>query len=203
MKERPILFSAPMVRAILDGRKTQTRRVMKVQPGDVLWRSNGRDWLWLDNDDGPLTEPAPCIRCPYGVPGDRLWVRETWAKPGEVGDSIEYRADNDDPLAGRWRPSIHMPRWASRITLEVTGVRVERLQDISEDDARAEGIREVTKDGVVKKYCVYDLGDHSSTPWDQMPRRAVAAYAALWNDINGKGAFLSNPWVWVVEFRRL
>ena len=82
-------------------------------------------------------------------------------------------------------------------------VRVERVQDISEDDARAEGIREVTKDGVVKKYCVYDLGDYSSTPWDQMPRRAVAAYAALWNDINGKGAFLSNPWVWVVEFRRL
>lgn len=200
MKERPILFSAPMVRAILDGRKTQTRRVMKVQPGDVLWRSNGRDWLWLDNDDGPLTEPAPCIRCPFGAVGDRLWVRETWRseRRNDGARMVRFNADNsveerpsahEAPydtvwrrgLTDRWRPSIHMPRWASRITLEVTGVRVERLQDISEDDAKAEGV---------------------SGPFDALFTPKVR-FEALWESINGLDAWDANPWVWVVEFRRL
>lgn len=237
MQERPILFSGPMVRAILNGCKRQTRRVVKV-PWKGPTKTTPYEPYYVDDGgvlmvgiDGPYRPFVDVVASPYGDVGDRLWVRETWRTAASLNQMspramesacldagycnawapVEYDATPTERQtftgfggeAGKWRPSIHMPRWASRITLEVTGVRVERLQDISEDDARAEGIREVTKDGVVKKYCVYDLGDHSSTPWGQMPRRAVAAYAALWNDINGKGAFLLNPWVWVVEFRRL
>jgi hypothetical protein len=188
-KERPILFSGPMVRAILDGRKAQTRRV--VNPQSLVGHYGG----------GVVT------KCPYGGAGDRLWVRETFQ---EVDDSDEdkvrkgpiYRADADD--LGPWTPSIYMPRKYSRITLEVTGVRVQRVQDISEEDASAEGIRKVTKDGDVKKYCVYDRGDMSSTPWAEMPRTARDAYRILWNSINEKRGFgwSTNPWCWVVEFKR-
>ena len=96
-----------------------------------------------------------------------------------------------------------MPRKLSRITLEITAVRVERLQDISEEDAMAEGIRRVTKDGSLFKYCVYDKGDISSTPWAEMPHTAVGAYAALWNSINGAGSWDANPWVWVIEFKKI
>jgi hypothetical protein len=199
MKERPILFSAPMVRAIQAGTKSQTRRVAKprvrpslLEPGDwtdqyVLDLGN-HEWLMRD--------------CPYGAPGDRLWVKEahlldppidgTWPSVGDSFASINdipakyrnpghviYRADGKLERDWRWRPSIHMPRWASRITLEVTGVRVERLQAISEADAIAEGITHST------------MND---------PR---VEYRWLWESINGPGSWDANPWVWVVEFRRV
>lgn len=192
MKERPILFSGPMVRAILEGRKTQTRRVVKPQPDYVCQLEKmpftGQHW-------------DKRIKCHYGQPGDRLWVRETWAKPFDVPDAklqgrLTYRSDfRESPVLGtvrsdgamadrvKWKPSIHMPRWASRITLEITGVRVERLQDISEQDAIAEGVQ------------------HSLHL--QGGRFARENFAHLWWTINGDDSWEQNPWVWVVEFKRV
>lgn len=208
MKERPILFSAPMVRAILDGRKTQTRR-------------------YLTSDTNFTCAELTKLKCRYGVPGDRLWVRETWCavlprKDGGLeyngarlvtppdGESVElwYRADGElGPISclfddgPRWRPSLHMPRWASRLTLEVTSVRVERLQDISEEDAKAEGVTPLASIG-------------ESQPILDTPRRGrthgthphVLAFGVLWDTLNGKRpgcAWQDNPWVWAVSFRRI
>lgn len=198
-RERPILFSGPMVRAVLAGRKTQTRRIIKPQPdedGIVRELATGR---WVDTSER-------VYRCPFGEPGDRLWVREgfcpTWSDGG--GDSHEcaelngaqtivYRADGISPFpVRRWRPSIHMPRWASRITLEVTGVRVERVQDISEEDAVAEGVCEV--DG---KRGVFDGGGPAMGP------TAKHAFMRLWDSIYGPGAWERNDWVWAATFRRV
>jgi hypothetical protein len=148
MKERPILFSAPMVRAILDGRKTQTRRVIK----EKLMRGEG----------------AHVNNCQYGKPGDRLWVRETFCYHDYLARYL-YKADGVTGV--KWKPSIFMPRIASRIMLEITGIRVERLQDISEEDAIAEGWPK-------------------SSDW----------YRSLWESINGQGSWVLNPWVWVIEF---
>lgn len=186
MKERPILFSGSMVRAILDGRKTQTRRVVtNARPYTAT--DNGIDILWATGS----------LRCPYGQPGDRLWVRETWClRPEGYG----YRADNNpdnNPL--KWGPSIHMPRWASRITLEVTGVRVERVQDISEEDARAEGIRATRlSHGSV----VYHT---DSYPTPNIYGSAQERFVNLWHSINTPRGYPweSNPWVWVVAFKVL
>lgn len=207
MKERPILFSAPMVRAVLGGRKTQTRRVVKPQ------RHPFGHMLKADEVAREVLGDTCAVRSPYGSPGDRLVVRETWQYADWTDDGmpwIRYRADGETRLIEdtpkdwsdrltdtwaslsaadnyaidnraadrRWRPAIHMPRWASRITPEVTGVRVERLQDISEVDCRAEG-----------------LGD--------TVERAHHWYRALWEQINGPGSWDANPWVWVVEFKRL
>ncbi len=204
MKERPILFSAPMVRAILADLKGQTRRECKTP-------------IWTMPDEIPMpTAPhrygavSTLKPCPYGQPGDRLWVRETWrAHEHNNGiDGILYAADgsfipiqNTREAAERWmearregkrpgnmRPSIFMPRWASRITLEITGVRVERLQSISEDDCRSEGC------------------GTEENPWygDGMTRHPwIDTYRRLWNSINGDGSWGENPWVWVVEFRRV
>lgn len=202
MRERPILFSGPMVRAIIDGRKTMTRRVVARVPkkaADPRFAESfifRRDHLYL--------------RCPYGQLGDRLWVRESWAninKPG-VAPEIIYRADYDDHAlaeygndGGRWRPSIHMPRWASRITLEVTSVRVERLQEITAEDAIAEGIEIVGGEYSVNPYRNYlkgtpgEMNTHCSSP--------VRSLQTLWDSINGKKhPWASNPWVWVIQFRR-
>ena len=177
-RERPILFSVPMVRALLDGTKTQTRRLMN---------TDGRYRLDLVcPPDGGMS------RCPSGQPGDRLWVRETFAhiyrdnaRPDERRDGdVVYKADCQGLYAyayGTWKPSIHMPRWASRITLVVTGVRVERLQDINRGDAMDEG-------------CPF----HNMAQGDD-PRQW---YAELWEQINGAGSWAANPWVWVVEFRK-
>ena len=210
MTERPILFSAPMVRAILDGRKTQTRRVMKVQPypdsivtveyynqtvidrhGDMQPGPEIFGAHWDDGEHG--------LRCPYGAPRDTLWVRETWAPHphGVMRCGAVYRADQGAvPDAGRWRPSIHMPRWASRITLRITDVRVERLQDISEDDAVAEGV-------ALERYVpVSDsAGTHSSG--EAEPTDPVEEYRNLWNHINAPGAWDANPWVWALSFERV
>jgi hypothetical protein len=202
--DRPILFSAPMVRALLAGTKTQTRRIVKPQPSLSSTEAFlGLDGIWRFSHPtarGPVSHEADDVRCPYGQPGDRLWVRETHYIIGEVGE-VFYRATNDSSLSpplqwhGRWKPSIHMPRAASRITLEVTGVRVERLQDISEEDAQAEGL--------------IPLSDGSDRTWtvDGTARSeyetAREAYRHLWEDINGFGSWDSNPWVWAVEFKRL
>ena len=196
MKERPILFSAPMVRAILAGTKTQTRRAVKSTGMYAIDAS-------IHGEEVARRELAAlATRCPYGQAGDQLWVREAFSgphcmdasdgckavPPSKWGDCsrIWYWADGN-PTEGDWtrpRPSIHMPRWASRILLEITAVRVERLQDISETDAEAEGIQEIVDAGV----------DHDGTPRD--------AYRALWEQINGADSWSANPWVWVVEFKR-
>lgn len=211
MAEKPIIFSGAMVRALLDGRKTQTRRVLKPQPVKLPDFNRGSLSINVRRSVYQAWNPhCPAVRCPYGQPGDRLWVRETFAyvSPHEYPApfeecKIEYRADKpeakraggwdcepDDPEAIRWRPSIHMPRWASRITLEVTGVRVERLQDISEADARAEGAYPPPA-GTDDDGAHYDAGTFRD------------GFRALWESINGAGSWTANPWVWVIEFRRI
>lgn len=209
-KSRPILFSGPMVRAILDGRKTQTRRAVKDVPdwclsGDVAAITNGAgEWAISQLGTRPRVwppDPKSGFTCPYGQPGDELWVRETWRPLSEFDPSPEtgaaYWADSHVGLERRngdakWRPSIHMPRWASRITLTVTAVRVERLQDISEADAIAEGCSEFYGD-------IMNINDgHVGTA--TRPRRF--AFRDLWQSINGPDSWDANPWVWVVEFER-
>jgi len=201
MTEHPILFSGEMVRAILDGCKTQTRRIVKPQPVAPLRFSIDRPAVggsvayFAYVDAGGVHHNELSAECRYGQSGDHLWVRETWAeldinyhpKPG--GGRVVYRADhitgNDGPDKITWRPSIFMPRWASRIMLEVVAVRVERVQAISEADAEAEG-----------------------THWNPYPPDnhygVVEEYKKLWDKINGKRApWADNPWVWVVEFTRV
>ncbi|MGC3841928.1 hypothetical protein [Pseudomonas aeruginosa] len=203
MKERPILFSRPMVRAILEGRKTVTRRVMKPQP-DFLGSMVDPNTPFKTLDAGLHAR----ITCPYGEPGDRLWVREAWAADAQVdaiaprdlsqGEPIWYPADFSVRQTGcsmiskgRGRPSIHMPRWASRILLEITAVRIERLQDISEKQALAEGV-ELEGEGVCWAGAA---GTASDSP--------VESFRLLWELINGAGSWNANPWVWVVEFKRV
>lgn len=195
MKERPILFKGDMVRAILEGRKTQTRRVVKAFKH--LVPALGAELDCIKDVDGAPSRldmaPDNWECCPYGQPGDRLWVRESFADESGgtrkfCGNHIYYRADAEgvDLQGGFWTPSIYMPRWASRITLEVTGVRVERLQDISEEDAVDEGVS--PRDW---------RGDNMS------PDRARKAFRRLWESINGPGSWDANPWVWMVEFQRV
>lgn len=201
MRERPILFSAPMVRAILAGTKTQTRRLVK----DTGLYAIDAKFHGIETAARELARLA--TRCPYGTPGDRLWVRETWRVCG--GREYEYQQDRSQvmyrathhedgfPLGWEsydWRPSIFMPRWASRITLEITGVRVERLQDISEMDAQAEGLMPLSS-GADRTWTVD--GDAASEH-----EAARDTYAWLWEQINGAGSWDANPWAWVVEFKR-
>lgn len=228
MRELPILFSAPMVRAILEGRKTQTRRPMKEQPfsdgyfqGDVCLDQNGAYARFSAEAVGGGGYRSEEFQCPYGDPRDhdRLWVREAWRVPDSLNASsgfqiaekclgagyrnpwcpIRYEADgtlnsrNDwrefgstpgEATPGRYRHARFMPRWASRITLEVTGVRVERLQDISETDAKAEGA---------------EATGYMAT----VGREHIAGFRLIWEHINGAGSWDANPWVWVVEFKRM
>lgn len=231
MKERGMIFNGEMVRAILDGRKTQTRRIMKNQPaGDypdtpALIRSVGGGFQWY----GHYGESS-IFNCPFGAVGDRIWVRETWGvvsheldedgriqpwSPDRPATAIHempfgngyysghaiYAADgeftwgDDDGYEdGRscWKPSIHMPRAACRTLLEVTGVRVERLNSISQEDAQAEGM-ELT--GWRPTYSDPDSGGEVWTPYDN--------FAQLWESIYGEGSWHANPWVWVIEFKRI
>lgn len=217
-RERPILFSGAMVRAILDGRKTQTRRVVRLVGADVVEERDdtGTLWPWQPQHD-------EWIPCPYGVPGDQLWVREAHAivprsaywhdatiphrvHVDDMGDewSAVYRAGWERSRPGRWRPSIHMPRWASRITLEIVSVRVERLQDISESDARAEGVDWAAPHPYGERWTDDDREDPREVGYPP----ANASFARdnlrrLWDSINGKGAWDSNPWVWVVEWKTI
>jgi hypothetical protein len=190
MKEHPILFSGPMVRAILEGRKTVTRRVIKPQPGEgvytqrlttgdqITWEAEATDQSW---------------KCPYGAIGDRLWVRETHQilhldtticayRASCPDDSFNYVSPSDSSVQqiniGIWRPSIFMSRYASRITLEITDIKVERLQDITSSEVRKEGLPDL------------DAG-------------AVGAFARMWSEINPKYPWQSNPWLWVIEFKKL
>lgn len=189
MKERPILFSAPMVRALLAGTKTQTRRVVKPQIVASMDTPRGQDdikagYPFVELGDGSFV-PVTML-CPYGQPGDRLWVRETallWRDANGPTHAAAFAADGYELEPGEaWTPSIHVPRKFSRIILEVTGVRVDRLQDISEQDAYQEGVKRTSH-------------------WQ---KDYVAAYADLWNEIHKGGAeWHTNPWVWVVEFKRV
>ena len=186
MSDYPIIFSAPMIRVLLDGRKTQTRRLLKPQPE----KNSAGLWVWppyvtkvtknwdgfcqtSDEEDLKRFFTSPARKGLPARPGDRLWVREAWAKSAS---GVEYRADFHDASwqqAGPWRPSIHMPRAASRITLTVTDVRVERLQDISEADARAEGIDDCD---------------------------SVCGFSELWDSLYGPGSWDANPWVAAIIF---
>ena len=201
MKDRPILMSAPMVRATLRDLdpKQQTRRVAK----DVKHPDFGNVYT-----PGSLaSEPQSVIEraCPYGQPGDRLWVRETFAhiyrdnsKPEQRrDDDVAYRADHpglDEYAYGSWKPSIHMPRWASRITLEITRVRLGRLNAITEADCVAEGIEKTAHDF----WRLY--GPHYGANATYSPR---TSFRTLWESINGAESWAADPWVWVVEFKRL
>jgi hypothetical protein len=214
VKEHPILMGAPMVRAILDGRKSQTRRVMKPQlkahfTTDVDYWTSGKH-------SGELGKPP--LTTPYGQPGDRLWVRETWAPRGvhclpggKLETMIAYRADGATHLFPHheiarepfdWKPSIFMPRWASRITLEITAVRVERVQDISEADAKAEGIESIDFDGEVF-FKNYGFKANAKGHTIKAFGRATQSYESLWEKINGAGSWADNPFVWVISFRRI
>lgn len=182
--ERGMIFNGEMVRAILDGRKTQTRRVIK---DCTVGRDQISKFIQIGKKFiGCYPEDVPeLIRecCPYGVPGDRIWVRETFCSVPDHEEpagcsALLYAADGNGPY-GKWTPSIHMPRWASRILLEITDVRVEQLNDISEEDARSEGIS------------------------GSSARDIKEAYAALWRSIYGSDSWQANPWVWVVEFKRI
>lgn len=200
MKERPILFSAPMVRALLAGIKTQTRRVVKFNDRLGRWDADGFYQVQPDTIAKALWNERSIrwnIACPYGQPGDRIWVRETWRSNTDGG--FEYKADGgpmqsaftqifDDILKRKWKPSIHIPRIASRITLEITDVRVERLNDISAEDALAEGITLHS--------------DHYNKPRDSR-YGPVATYQDLWETINSPGSWDKNPWVWVIEFKKV
>ena len=195
MKEKPILFNASMVRAILDNRKTQTRRVIKSQPIGPVEKLCAC-WSWADTGSrDPEFGGHYGFSCPHGKPGDRLWVRETFCLSGTMPF---YRADGDPQIKVRWTPSIFMPRSASRITLEITDIRAERLQAISEADAIAEGIDRIGGEYSVepwKNYLKDGNGYQKSTP--------QASYMTLWQSINGAESWDSNPWVWVIEFRRV
>jgi len=235
MRELPILFSTPMVQAILDNRKFMTRRVIKKQPqadidgtihfpwatffnsGTVhTWDKNGVGGEnWNSNSYPSEDKYTEALKrtpyenpCPYGQPGDRLWVRETWA---EVSSGIiEYRAGYKEALTGlsgidhignkiKWKPSIFMPKVAARIWLEVVSVRVEKLQDITKEQAEAEGIGNSFIED-----CAYD-GKYEDIPWNQEEGLAIHQFARLWDKINESRGFpwSANPYVWVITFKRV
>jgi hypothetical protein len=228
MIARPILFSGSMIRALLAGTKTQTRRPIKLQTGDTF---DERSMVGAIQERRPVFHTVAgqdvgtksvLVRCPYGMPGDALWAKETWqaqeafdtmsptaigeafeAEHGEPWCPIRYLADGhcdgsvdqwQESPVGKTRVSIHMPRWASRLTLPITAVRVERLHDISEADAKAEGIvetRPADKDG----------WRHFGVPGMEIDQPTAArAYLALWTAINGQASTDANPWVWTISF---
>lgn len=210
-KERPILFSGHMVRAILNGQKTVTRREIKpsMRSADSsfeLHQQEDESWRPMHTFDESCMDAKGTehpIVCPYGQPGDRVWVREAWLADAQLdsiaprdlsqGEPIFYPADGSVRQTGcamisqgRGRPSIHMPRWASRILLEVTDVRVELLQDISEEQAEAEGV---------------DFLRHAPDADETLT--AAQLFECLWSSINGDESWNGNPWVWVIEFKRI
>lgn len=220
--ERPIIFQGKMVRPILNGDKTQTRRVLKTQPGKFqhIDHDESQGWhMWWDvvTYDANLVMGADqeyvSLKCPYGQPGDRLWVRETWrclhwveSEEDQRGlQIINYQADGKQIFKrfspGKkarhtvgWRPSIHIRRWASRITLEITGIRVERVQEISEEDAKAEGVGRESD---------FEIETHTGGCVQKVLRHR-RAFETLWDSIAKPGKkWVDNPWVWIVEFERI
>lgn len=254
MKERPILFSGPMVRALLRevDPKVQTRRIVRALPGGLSPNCyvgrNGERWCFTAGEKGGDVHGLPC---PYGAPGDRLWVRETWrswertcdedsadeehehtahcrqtyvayaATPREGFRPVPDRArityldeatplERNPRLLGPWKPSIHIPRSLSRIDLELEAVRAEQLQAMTDDAARAEGVTPIGKVGCPCEGEEEDPGPHvAGCSWgdpdiDPVTDPHLAAFRVLWDAINGKrAAWASNPWVWVLGFRRL
>lgn len=209
MSERGMIFNGEMVRAILEGRKTQTRRVLATYQDAVKfcpeWDVNGKQiFIVLGEKDHTGMNPViTAIPCPFGQPGDRVWVRETFRVHSRATDvaTLVYRASvrnswteqthrvpvavcNKPATPEKWTPSIHMPRWASRILLEITDVRVERLRDLSEEDAKSEGITPPA--GGVLPGWEYRIN-----------------FRDLWMDIYGTDSWEANPWVWVIEFKRV
>ncbi|OYF73019.1 hypothetical protein CI612_27805 [Klebsiella quasipneumoniae subsp. similipneumoniae] len=244
MKERGMIFNSEMVRAILDGRKTQTRRIMKVQPEsnqlglllitDSTKHSDIGKYHWAESNATGNHVRSKLFSSPFGAVGERIWVRETWAtlgneegcyvdwednlckgdersaariyrasceqRPGDYGlwsipdDAYWKPHTKEHKFEGAWRPSIHMPRWASRILLEITDVRVERLNAISEEDARAEGI--------IDGGCL-NCGEPEPCGCANPEPDATDAFAYLWQSIYGQENWNANPWVWVIEFKRV
>ncbi|HHS9942724.1 TPA: hypothetical protein ACTW7I_004121 [Klebsiella pneumoniae] len=243
MKERGMIFNGEMTRAILDGRKTQTRRVIANIGNDnclpLQKRTKTKDGIYTHVMDAPIYG-----LCPFGKTGDRIWVRETWSDVNLEGiPAVAYRADGDvcslmedkslldddgafnydddrvtkyhfsawysdliDGVEGNWRPSIHMPRWASRILLEITDVRVERLNAISPEDAESEGLERTNFTGFgdepgLPSYPEPDVYfDPLKKQWKEYPPEA---FAGLWESIYGEGSWKANPWVWVIGFKRV
>ncbi|HDZ1120962.1 TPA: hypothetical protein RRW94_004100 [Klebsiella pneumoniae] len=244
MKERGMIFNSEMVRAILDGRKTQTMRIMKVQPEsnqlglllitDSTKHSDIGKYHWAESNATGNHVRSKLFSSPFGAVGERIWVRETWAtlgneegcyvdwednlckgdersaariyrasceqRPGDYGlwsipdDAYWKPHTKEHKFEGAWRPSIHMPRWASRILLEITDVRVERLNAISEEDARAEGI--------IDGGCL-NCGEPEPCGCANPEPDATDAFAYLWQSIYGQDNWNANPWVWVIEFKRV
>ncbi|HHO3530073.1 TPA: morphogenetic protein [Klebsiella pneumoniae] len=229
MKERGMIFNSEMVRAILSNRKTQTRRIMKVQPEsnqlglllitDSTRHSDIGKYHWAESNATGNHVRSKLFSCPFGAVGDQIWVRETFQGPlfdyelmdeyledsskFEKPEFCQYAADGghrpeyqdaDDNLRHGWRPSIHMPRWASRILLEITDVRVERLNAISEEDAREEGI--------IDGGCLY-CGEPEPCGCANPEPDATDAFAYLWQSIYGQESWNANPWVWVISFKRV
>lgn len=209
MNAHPILFQAAMVRALLNGSKTQTRRIVKPEGAVNVFQFRGTtanagsdeptgEWGWC----GSERVVHKHIHCPYGKPGDQLWVRESWSDNSAthvagVNQRVYYRADYPEgsyKTVLRWRPSIHMSRWASRITLEITSVHVERLNSITEVDAIAEGIQR-GRDGM------WNGAAHAVKGTPRAFHTAIGAYDDLWTHINGPESWAQNPWVWVVKFK--
>ncbi|EEI6242868.1 hypothetical protein KZ124_004032 [Salmonella enterica] len=225
MKEHGMIFNAEMVRAILEGRKTQTRRIMKVQPGTpefglrrIIESSKANEngmYFWSQDDACGIKARSKPFLFPYGEVGDRIWVRETFRVHSRATDvaTLVYRASvrnswteqthrvpvavcNKPATPEKWTPSIHMPRWASRITLEITDVRVERLHNISERDSLREGLFQLPASG---RYCLqpgmqyFGMASHS----------AKEVYSWLWASIYGEESWAANPWVWAITFRRI
>lgn len=207
MKERGMIFNAEMVNAILSGRKTQTRRPVKLQP--ELTERSGFSWngavFGSGSDDRETNRNFAHVKCPFGKPGDRIWVRETWSEAGaSAPDLTLYRANYPEHVPAHyenippvneihWTPSIHMPRWASRILLEITDVRVERLNCITEESAQAEGVAQL-RGGFWKHY---------QPAWTQYQISAKGSFVTLWKSIYGEESWAANPWVWVIEFNRI
>lgn len=234
IKEKGLIFNSEMVRAILDGRKTQTRRPIKWKQTrftEIGEREDGSHWPWSEDAEHACDFWHPC---PFGAVGDRIWVRETFQgplfdydlmdsyckdpTPFEKPEFCVYKADGvpapefydaDDELHCSWRPSIHMPRWACRILLEITDVRVERLNAISEEDAQSEGVHTEVWDQTVvaRNYAVRDeffqFWSEDMPHYVEMNQLYRSSFRSLWESIYGAENWQANPWVWVIEFKRV
>ena len=210
MKCRPILFASPMVRAILAGHKTQTRRVVRGPgpygqhhwPGEIPGRPGW--WTWWTRPEGAPARASSselAVRCPYGVPGDRLWVRETW-RPGEDDDApVHYRADAEPPAPGPWRSGRFMPRCHSRLTLDIRSIAIERLREVTDLSIWSEGAvdayaKPATPGGSLRFSSVFTGALHDDLR---------ALFSEGWDRIDGRRegcSWAENPWIWRIEFRR-